>query len=302
MSSLPFVEKYRPTALLEMKYNELNQKILHNSLKLNKISNMIFYGPPGTGKTTVIINFVNEYLNKHNLRNKGLLLHLNASDERGIDIIRNNILTFVRSDGLLSNHLKFVILDEADSMTKTAQTMLQAIIEKYYKDVRIFMICNYISKIDNTLLSEFIILRFNQLNKDIIKKILTNIISSENIAITSSQLESVQAYYHSDIRSMINSIQYSSIDSIPSTAVYSKLYTMIKSNQVASLIDAFKLYAKNLKYTTNNLIHMFIEYLIEETNISSEFLIFSEIIYTNKNTNTCVLDYACYYLCDYYKN
>jgi replication factor C subunit 3/5 len=303
MSNIPFVEKYRPDELLTMQYNEYNKMFLHNSVVLNNISNMIFYGPPGTGKTTVIINFVNEYLKRNNLINKGLVLHLNASDDRGIDIIRNNILSFVKSEGLLSGSLKFVILDEADYMTKAAQKMLQSIIEKYYKQVRIFMICNYISKIDNTLLSEFIILRFHQLSKGIIRNILTNVITKEKLNISTTQLDSIHEYYNSDIRSMINSIQYNCIHNIPNKSIYKKLYAIIKKNDVRVLIDKVEYYADKLNYTTNNLIYMIIEYLVNTTEIiTSEFIIFAEVIYISKNTSSSVNDYACHYLCNYYNN
>ena len=303
MSSIPFVEKYRPIDLLTMQYNEYNKLFLHNSLNQNKISNMIFYGPPGTGKTTVIINFVNEYLKRNHLMNKGLLLHLNASDDRGIDIIRNSILRFVTSDGILSNTLKFVILDEADYMTKPAQKMLQSIMESSYKQVRVFMICNYISKIDTTLLSEFIILRFHQLNKKIMNNILNNIITKEGLLISKNQVDDIQAYYTSDIRSMINSIQYNSIHNIPNSDMYSTLYMILKRNAVSELQDKVAVYAKTLNYTTNNLIFMLIEYIIHtDINITSEFIIFAEIIYTTKNTNSCILEYACHYLCNYYNN
>jgi len=303
MSSIPFVEKYRPIDLLSMQYNEYNKKFLHNSLVLNKISNMIFYGPPGTGKTTVIINFVNEYFKRNNLMNKGLLLHLNASDDRGIDVIRNSILRFVTSDGILSNSLKFVILDEADYMTKAAQKMLQSIMETSYKQVRIFMICNYISKIDTTLISEFIILRFHQLSKEIITDILSNIILKEKLDISKTQVNDIQEYYKSDIRSMINSIQYKSIHNIPNSDIYRNLYMIIKRQNVRELQDNMNLYAKNLNYTANNLIFMLIEYLIHtDKNITSEFIVFAEMIYTTKNSNNCIMDYASHYLCNYYKN
>jgi len=303
MSSIPFVEKYRPIDLLPMQYNEYNKRFLHNSLNQNKISNMIFYGPPGTGKTTVIINFVNEYLKRNNLMNKGLLLHLNASDDRGIDIIRNSILRFASSDGILSNTLKFVILDEADYMTKQAQKMLQSIMESSYKQVRVFMICNYISKIDTTLLSEFIILRFHQLSKDIMNNILNNIIIKEGLLISKNQVDDIQAFYTSDIRSMVNSIQYKSIHNIPNSDMYSTLYMILKRNAVSELQDKVAVYAKTLNYTTNNLIFMLIEYIIHtDINITSEFIIFAEIIYTTKNTNSCILEYACHYLCNYYNN
>jgi len=303
MSSIPFVEKYRPVDLLSMQYNEYNKRFLHNSLRINKISNMIFYGPPGTGKTTVIINFVNEYLKRNKLMNKGLLLHLNASDDRGIDIIRNSILRFVTSDGILSNTLKFVILDEADYMTKPAQKMLQSIMETSYKQVRIFMICNYISKIDTTLLSEFIILRFHQLSKDIMTRILSKVITEEGLDISNKQVNDIQDYYKSDIRSMINSIQYKSIHNIPNSEIYSTLHMIIKRKEVSELQDKVVLYATKLNYTTNNLIFMLIEYLIHlDKNITSEFITFAEIIYTTKNTSSSVMEYACHYLCYYYNN
>jgi replication factor C subunit 3/5 len=264
---------------------------------------MIFYGPPGTGKTTVIINFVNEYFKRNNLMNKGLLLHLNASDDRGIDVIRNSILRFVTSDGILSNSLKFVILDEADYMTKAAQKMLQSIMETSYKQVRIFMICNYISKIDTTLISEFIILRFHQLSKEIITDILSNIILKEKLDISKTQVNDIQEYYKSDIRSMINSIQYKSIHNIPNSDIYRNLYMIIKRQNVRELQDNMNLYAKNLNYTANNLIFMLIEYLIHtDKNITSEFIVFAEMIYTTKNSNNCIMDYASHYLCNYYKN
>ena len=96
--SIPWMEKYRPTQFNDIVLDPINKKILNNILDTNYFPNLIFYGPPGTGKTTTIINLINEYKKKHNIKNKGLMIHLNASDDRGIDIIRNQINCFLLSE------------------------------------------------------------------------------------------------------------------------------------------------------------------------------------------------------------
>ena len=159
----PFVEKHRPTQFNDIVLDPLNKKILNNIIETSYFPNLLFYGPPGTGKTTTIINLVNAYQEKYNQKNKGLMIHLNASDERGIDIIRNQINSFVNSSGLFSKGAKFVILDEVDYMTKNAQQALKYLLQEHTPNVRFCLICNYISRIDESLQNEFMRLRFNQL-------------------------------------------------------------------------------------------------------------------------------------------
>ena len=120
-SQKPWVEKYRPTNFDDIVLDDINKKILNNILNSNSFPNLLLYGPPGTGKTTTIINLVNKFHGKHNQNNKSLTIHLNASDERGIDIIRNQINQFVNSKNLFTSGTKLVILDEVDYMTKNAQ-------------------------------------------------------------------------------------------------------------------------------------------------------------------------------------
>ena len=124
-SSIPWVEKYRPSIFDSIILNPINKQILTNIIKSNCFPNLLLYGPPGTGKTTTIINVINKYQETHNEVHKGLVIHLNASDERGIDIIRNQIRQFVDSDTLFIKGTKFVILDEVDYMTKHAQQSLK---------------------------------------------------------------------------------------------------------------------------------------------------------------------------------
>ena len=165
MTCVPWMEAYRPTNFEDIVLDPLNKKILKNIIDTSYFPNLLFYGPPGTGKTTTIINLINAYQEKLNKKNKDLIIHLNASDERGIDIIRSQICSFVNSKPLFNVGLKFIILDEVDYMTKNAQQALKYLLQNCSTNVRFCLICNYISKIDDGLQNEFIKLRFNQLPK-----------------------------------------------------------------------------------------------------------------------------------------
>tara|TARA_Y100000389_G_C17469658_1_gene529165 strand:- start:4164 stop:5105 length:942 start_codon:yes stop_codon:yes gene_type:complete len=203
----PWVEKYRPTSFEDIVLEPINRTLLKNIIKTNNFPNLLFYGPPGTGKTTTIINLINEYQDKYNQKSKGLKIHLNASDDRGIDIIRNQINQFVNTKTIFGKGMKFVILDEVDYMTKNAQQALRYLIQQYSKDIRFCLICNYISRIDVSLQNEFVRLRFCQLPKKDIYSFLNKIIKEEKIDVKREQIYAIQEYFKSDIRSMINYIQ-----------------------------------------------------------------------------------------------
>jgi replication factor C subunit 3/5 len=202
-----WVEKYRPIEFNDIILSPTNKTIFKNIIDINYFPNLLFYGPPGTGKTTTIINLINEYQKRYSKINNSTVIHLNASDERGIDIIRNQINQFVKSMNLFEKGLKFVILDEVDYMTKNAQQALKYILQNSIYNVRFCLICNYISKIDETLKNEFICIRFNQLPTDYICRFLSTIAEKEEIRLTPLTIESIQKMYGSDIRSMINFIQ-----------------------------------------------------------------------------------------------
>ena len=132
-SGIPWCEKYRPHLFEDIVLDPLNRQILKNIIETSYFPNLLFYGPPGTGKTTTIINLITAYQTKIGIKNKDLIIHLNASDERGIDIIRNQISFFVNSKPLFHTGMKFVILDEVDYMTKNAQQALRYLLQNYSK-------------------------------------------------------------------------------------------------------------------------------------------------------------------------
>jgi len=204
---IPWVEKYRPTHFDNIVLDSINRKLFKQIIQKDHFPNLLFYGPPGTGKTTTIINLIQEYQKKHGKINRGNVIHLNASDERGIDIIRNQIHSFVKSMNLFETGFKFVILDEVDYMTKNAQQALKYLLQTTTTKVRFCLICNYISKIDEPLKNEFIGVRFNQLPKNEITAFIKTIVSKEKINISDEAIYTIQSMYKSDIRSMINFLQ-----------------------------------------------------------------------------------------------
>jgi replication factor C subunit 3/5 len=125
----PWIEKYRPNHFNNIVLEPMNREIFQNIITTGYFPNLIFYGPPGTGKTTTIINLINSFQMQHFRIDKSLVIHLNASDERGIDIVRNQIHTFVKSSNMFYQGTKFVILDEVDYMTKNAQQALKYLLQ-----------------------------------------------------------------------------------------------------------------------------------------------------------------------------
>lgn len=269
--NIPWVEKYRPTELKNIVLEPINRELLNNIINNNNFPNLLFYGPPGTGKTTTIINLINEYNERHGFIGKELIMHLNASDERGVDIIRNQIQNFINTNTLFGHGNKYVILDEVDYMTKTAQIALKNLLLNY-KNIRFCLICNYISKIDKSLQEEFIHFRFNQLPKNDIKKFINYIIKKEKIHLTKGQLNSILELYNSDIRSIINYIQ-SNFNSL-------KITKILNMDIINKLLNEIKTNTINNKQFYNKIYN-----IINKYNISFNEFIKKLCIYINTNQN-----------------
>ena len=298
-SGIPYVELYRPKNFENIVLDPLNKQILKNIIETSYFPNLLFYGPPGTGKTTTIINLINAYQTKLNMKNKDLIIHLNASDERGIDIIRNQINYFVNSKPLFHTGMKFVILDEVDYMTKNAQQALRYLLQNYSNNVRFCLICNYISKIDEGLQNEFIRLRFNQLPKDDIVSFLKHISDSEKLNISHKSLYAIQKLYKSDIRSMINFMQSNqdiikfdlndeSSICIIDNDIWENIIEKIKKREKTENICSY-VHLISIKYNIDkkNIIKDFLNYIIrcKPHNITPELLNFVENLMHSQNLN-----------------
>jgi DNA polymerase III delta prime subunit len=258
----PWVEKYRPNTFNNIVLTPINKSILNNIITKKYFPNLLFYGPPGTGKTTTIINVIKSF--QGNNYDKNQIIHLNASDERGIDIIRNQIGTFVKSKSLFGNNMKFIILDEVDYMTKNAQIALKYLLHDVNNNVRFCLICNYISRIDEALQNEFVRLRFNNLPKEEIMTFLNKINKEEDLNFSNKIINYVQSQFNSDIRSMIN---------------YMQSNQHIKTDLKILTDDVWENVTKNIKkYSaiTNNkkLIALSYEYNLSEANIIKNYLNF----------------------------
>ena len=306
--TMPWVEKYRPTDFGDIVLNDMNKKICKNIIDMEYFPNLLFYGPPGTGKTTTIINLVTAFQKKMNKEDRTLMIHLNASDERGIDIIRNQILQFVNSKCLFNDGIKFVILDEVDYMTKNAQQALRYLINMNTYNVRFCLICNYISRIDDGLQTEFLKIRFNNLPKGDITTFLKKIVENEKLNITEDKLLSIQRLYGSDIRSMINFIQCNHIIdneriNIVDNNVWNKLTSIIKATskkkhtakKYNGIIDLLNDTSKQYNITVKNIIKDYFSYLIKhkKINITSDMLVFIEkLIHNNECSNSGFVNYT----------
>ena len=300
MENIPWIEKYSPQKFSNIVLDPLNKRILENIIKNNYFPNLLLYGPPGTGKTTTIVNLINKFQKKNNQLGKEYTIHLNASDDRGIDIIRNQINSFVETKALFGKGIKFVILDEVDYMTKNAQQALRYLIQKYSKNIRFCLICNYISRIETTLQNEFVHLRFCNLPKEKIFSFLKKIIINEKIDISDNQIYSIQTLFKSDIRSMINFLQSnqnntSFINNIVDKNFWKNTLQLIKSNKnIDDIVN--EIYTQCLKYNLNqskyiiNLIH----YLLKDKKFITEkwITLFEKIIH-NINSNKKYVLYFC---------
>jgi len=230
--NIPWVEKYRPTDFENIILDPLNKRFFENIIKKRYFPNMLFYGQPGTGKTTTIINIVNQFLNRTGNEFNESIIHLNASDERGIDIIRNQINIFVKSNHLFNRQLKIIILDEVDYMTKNAQQALKYILQNTYENVRFCLICNYISKIDINLKNEFICIRFNQLPKPNIINLVENICKKEELSVSTTDIERIYNLHKNDIRTIINYIQLNSMEYIIDDTIYENIVDLINQHNI----------------------------------------------------------------------
>ncbi|ODV86584.1 hypothetical protein CANARDRAFT_6170 [[Candida] arabinofermentans NRRL YB-2248] len=202
--NLPWVEKYRPSNLDEVYGQQEVVQTIRKFAQDGRIPHLLFYGPPGTGKTSTIIALAREIYGK-NYRN--MVLELNASDDRGIDVVRNQIKTFASTRQIFSTGFKLIILDEADAMTNVAQNALRRVIEKYTKNTRFCILANYSHKMNPALLSRCTRFRFSPLTETAIEERVEDVIKEEHLKVSDEAKKGLLKLSEGDMRKALNVLQ-----------------------------------------------------------------------------------------------
>lgn len=212
----PWVEKYRPKKLDDVASQDHAVKVLKKSLESANLPHMLFYGPPGTGKTSTVLALAKQLFGPRLYKSR--VLELNASDERGINIVRQKIKNFARLT--VSNPspedlkefpcppYKIIVLDEADSMTNDAQSALRRTMENYLSVTRFCLICNYITRIIDPLASRCLKFRFRSLDGNNARERLEYVVEQENVQLAGADvLDLVLRVSGGDLRKAITYLQ-----------------------------------------------------------------------------------------------
>ncbi|KAK5463019.1 Subunit of heteropentameric Replication factor C (RF-C) [Exophiala xenobiotica] len=217
--NLPWVEKYRPSTLDDVSGHQDILATINRFVEHNRLPHLLLYGPPGTGKTSTILALARQIYGTKNMRQ--MVLELNASDDRGIDVVREQIKTFASTKQIFSSStqqsstaakfglgaFKLIILDEADAMTSAAQMALRRIMEKYTANTRFCIIANYTHKLSPALLSRCTRFRFSPLKEADIRRLVDLVISQEHINIAPEAVDSLVKLSKGDMRRALNVLQ-----------------------------------------------------------------------------------------------
>lgn len=253
------VEKYRPTNIENYVGNKSIKDTIQKYINQNDIQNLLFYGPAGTGKTTLAKLIVKNLDCDH--------LYINASDERGIETIRDKVAGFASTASFKG--IKVVILDEADFLTIMAQASLRNVIETFSRSTRFILTCNYVERIIDPIQSRCQTLKIVPPNKLDILKHLVKIVKREDIYTVEDDLRTIVDNNYPDVRKMLNTIQISTTDNklnLDTTA-------LVESNYMDKVLTELK--NKKPNWRT-------IRQIIADSNVN-DFEGFYRYLYDNSN-------------------
>ncbi len=310
INNIPWIEKYRPRKLNEVISQEESISILNNTLKTGELPHLLIYGAPGTGKTSSVLALCNQLYGPNRVNER--VIELNASDERGINVVRGKIINFAKvaigtqDPNYLCPPYKIIILDEADAMTKEAQAALRKVMEENSNITRFCFICNYINQIIEPINSRCVKIRFKPINKKFIVEKLNWIANKEKIVINTDALKSIAEISNGDLRKsilMLQNVKYIKINkSIDYEISKSDIYQMCKyisNEEIVEFIDRIK-NSKNTSgiiritkdiinkgYIFNSVIIKIIEYIVKAPDISDNIKakILFEMSFIEKNIN-----------------
>ncbi|XP_049661373.1 replication factor C subunit 5 isoform X1 [Accipiter gentilis] len=234
--NLPWVEKYRPQTLSELVSHGDILSTVQRFISEDRLPHLLLYGPPGTGKTSTILACARQLYREREFGS--MVLELNASDDRGIDIVRGPILSFASTRTIFKKGFKLVILDEADAMTQDAQNALRRVIEKFTENTRFCLICNYLSKIIPALQSRCTRFRFGPLTPELMVPRLRHVIQEEGVDVTEDGMKALVTLSSGDMRRALNILQSTTMafGKVTEENVYTCTGHPLKSD-IANILD-----------------------------------------------------------------
>ena len=258
----PWVEKYRPKQINQIIQQDTIKSEFNKIIETGNMPHMLLHGPPGTGKTSSILALVMALFGPYRLKER--TLELNASDERGIGVVRNKIIQFAKlkigtpDPNYPSPDFKIIILDEADAMTNDAQSALRKVMESTTRVTRFVFICNYDHQIIDSIKSRCSAFRFKQISNENCSAKLKSVSDTEGLAVTNDALAAISDISQGDVRRAINilqNIQYMPNKIIDKECIY-KMTSYVDESHIIKLWNtAMTLSTKNIYEQTNLLIN-----------------------------------------------
>jgi len=229
-----WIEKYRPVKLDDIVGQDEIIRRLKSYVKTRNLPHLLFSGPPGVGKTAASISIVREIYGD-TWRNN--FIELNASDERGIDIIRHKVKDFARMAPLGEADFKVIFLDEADALTNDAQSALRRTMERYSATTRFILSCNYSSKIIEPIQSRCAVYRFRPLTAEAVSRRIRFVAQQEGLSVSEGGMSAIEYVASGDMRKAINALQAAALlgDQVDEETIY-QITSTAKPEEIRNFI------------------------------------------------------------------